>query len=94
MVIDSSALLAILLDEPDAEFYIAAILSDGKRLISAATLVETSIVIFNKRQPTQTQRSTRCWRVSTSASSPLMRVRRCLRAKPPYWLERAGTKQG
>ena len=52
MVIDSSALLAILLDEPDAEFYIAAILSDGKRLISAATLVETSIVIFNKRQPT------------------------------------------
>jgi ribonuclease VapC len=52
VVIDSSALLAILLDEPDAEFYIAAILSDGKRLISAATLVETSIVIFNKRQPT------------------------------------------
>jgi ribonuclease VapC len=52
VVIDSSALLAILLDEPDAEFYIAAILSDGKRLISAATLVETSIVIFNKRQLT------------------------------------------
>jgi ribonuclease VapC len=40
------------LDEQDAGLYIAAILRDGKRLISAASLVEASIVIFNKRQPT------------------------------------------
>jgi ribonuclease VapC len=52
VVIDSSALLAILLDEPDAGHCIAAILSDGMRLISAVTFVEASIVIFNKRQPT------------------------------------------
>jgi ribonuclease VapC len=52
VLIDSSALLAILLDEPDAASYIAAILDDPKRLISAVTLVEASIVILNKRQPT------------------------------------------
>jgi ribonuclease VapC len=52
VVIDSSALIAIVFDEPDAPLYIAAILSDSKRLMSAATLVEASIVILNRRKPT------------------------------------------
>jgi ribonuclease VapC len=45
MVIDSSALLAILLDEPGAEAVERAIEADPTRLLSAASLVEAGIVI-------------------------------------------------
>jgi len=45
MVLDTSALVAALLDEPDAEEFRAAIDDDPTRLISAATLLETAIVI-------------------------------------------------
>ncbi len=51
MVIDSSALLAIFLEEPDASIYASAIVNDRRRLISAATLAETSIVAIRRRQP-------------------------------------------
>ena len=45
MVLDTAALLALLLDEPEAEAYRAALEDDETRLVSAATLLETSIVI-------------------------------------------------
>jgi ribonuclease VapC len=45
MVLDTSALLVLLLDEPEAEAFRAAVEEDGTRLISAATLLETGIVI-------------------------------------------------
>lgn len=45
MVIDTSALMAILCNEADATHFEAALESDATRLISAATLLETSIVI-------------------------------------------------
>jgi ribonuclease VapC len=45
MVLDTSALLALLLDEPEAETYRAAVEEDETRLVSAATLLETAIVI-------------------------------------------------
>jgi ribonuclease VapC len=45
MVIDTSALIAILSDEPDAAQFAQAIESNTERLISAASLLETSIVI-------------------------------------------------
>jgi ribonuclease VapC len=51
MVIDSSALAAIILEEPDASAYISAILNDSSRLLSAATLVEISVVLMCRRQP-------------------------------------------
>jgi ribonuclease VapC len=51
MVIDSSALMAIFLNEPDASIYASAILNDRIRLISAATLAEASIVAIRRRQP-------------------------------------------
>ncbi len=51
MVIDSSALLAIFLEEPNASIYASAILNDRIRLISAATLAEASIVAIRRRQP-------------------------------------------
>jgi ribonuclease VapC len=48
MVIDTSALLAILCDEPEAPGIEGAIERDSVRLISAATLVETSIVVESR----------------------------------------------
>ena len=45
MVLDTSALLALLLDEPEAEAFRAALEDDEVRLVSAGTLLETAIVI-------------------------------------------------
>jgi ribonuclease VapC len=45
MVLDTSALLAVLLNEPEAAAFRLAIESDPVRLLSAANLVETAIVI-------------------------------------------------
>ena len=45
MVLDTSALLALLLDEPEAENFRAAVEEDTTRLVSAATLLETALVI-------------------------------------------------
>ncbi len=45
MVIDTSALIAILAQEPEAEQLAAAIAGDEVRLLSAATLTEASIVV-------------------------------------------------
>ncbi len=49
MVLDASALVAILEGEPEAERLMQAIVADPKRLISAATLVEAGIVIEARR---------------------------------------------
>jgi ribonuclease VapC len=45
MVIDTSAILAILLDEPERQRFNEAIEAAESRLLSAATFVEVSIVI-------------------------------------------------
>lgn len=45
MVLDTSALLAVLLDEPEAEAFRIAIEEADTRLVSAGTLLETAIVI-------------------------------------------------
>lgn len=45
MVIDTSAVIAVLLDEPEAQRIARAILDDPKRLIGAFSLLESSLVI-------------------------------------------------
>jgi ribonuclease VapC len=45
MVFDTSALLAVLMNEPESNAFAVAIEADPVRLLSAANLVETSIVI-------------------------------------------------
>ena len=45
MVIDTSATIAILLGEPEAEDFARAIVGDNRRLVSAFSLLETSVVI-------------------------------------------------
>jgi ribonuclease VapC len=48
MVIDSSALLAILLDEPERAIFRSAIARSGIRLTSVATVFETSMVLLGR----------------------------------------------
>jgi ribonuclease VapC len=49
MVLDSSAILAILFDEPERAAFTVAIERDPRRLISAATLLETALVVEARR---------------------------------------------
>jgi ribonuclease VapC len=49
MVIDSSAVVAVFLREPEREFYLNLILKADTRLISAVTFVETGIVLEGRR---------------------------------------------
>ncbi len=49
MVIDTSALAAIFFHEPERDSFRAAILTANTRLISAATIVETGMVIEGRR---------------------------------------------
>ena len=51
MVIDSSALIAILLGESEAEVFARAISSDQTRFLSAVSALETAIVIESKKGP-------------------------------------------
>jgi ribonuclease VapC len=51
MIIDTSALLAILRDEPEAAAYAEAIQRAGSRRISAATFLETAAVIDGSGDP-------------------------------------------
>ena len=48
MVIDTSALVAILFGEPEADTFATLIEADPVRLMSAASALETSIVIFSE----------------------------------------------
>jgi len=48
MVIDTSAMIAILLNEAPADRLVAAVEADLTRLVSAATVVETSLVLLGR----------------------------------------------
>jgi ribonuclease VapC len=49
MVIDTSALVAIFLGEPERKSFLDAILESGRRSVSAANVLETGIVLEAKR---------------------------------------------
>jgi hypothetical protein len=51
MVIDTSALIAILLGETDAPALVDVIAADDTRLIAAPTLVETAAVMLARKGP-------------------------------------------
>ncbi|MFT3797998.1 type II toxin-antitoxin system VapC family toxin [Microbacterium sp.] len=56
MIIDSSAILAVLRAEPRAEEIRAALLATPNVAISAGTLVETTIVVDGRRDPVASAR--------------------------------------
>ncbi len=51
MVIDSSALVAVLLCEPEADVFTAAILAAPSRLIGAPSYLETTMVLMGRLGP-------------------------------------------
>ncbi len=51
MVVDTSAIIAILLQAPDAERFSRALAEAPSRLVSAATLLEASMVIETRKGP-------------------------------------------
>jgi ribonuclease VapC len=56
MIIDASALIAILRDEPDANLYARAIEEATRRRISAVNFVEAAIVMDGSRDPVASRR--------------------------------------
>lgn len=56
VVVDTSALIAILRDEPDAQLFAQAIEASTSRHISAATYVEAGAVIDGSRDPVASRR--------------------------------------
>jgi len=56
MIIDTSALIAILRDEPDAKDCALAIERTNNRRLSAANFVETALVIDGSRDPVASRR--------------------------------------
>src|SRR5688572_1018565 len=56
MIIDTSALIAILRDEADAALYAAAIASADVRRLSAANYLETAVVIDAAADPVASRR--------------------------------------
>jgi ribonuclease VapC len=51
MVVDTSALLAVLFDEPEAETFLAALRAVAQPAISAANWLEVAIVIDGRKGP-------------------------------------------
>ena len=57
MIVDTSVLIAILREEPDAESYVGALLMEkGRTLLSAANYLEAAIVIDGHRDPVVSRR--------------------------------------
>jgi ribonuclease VapC len=56
VIIDTSALVAILRDEPDARIYALAIEKSVSRRLSAANFVEAALVIDGSRDPVASRR--------------------------------------
>ena len=52
MVIDTSAVVAILFGEPETEFFVRTIADDPKRMISAFNALESAIVVEAKKGET------------------------------------------
>ena len=51
MVIDSSVLIALLLGEPETPRFVAAIATAPRQLVSAASYLETAIVMISRSGP-------------------------------------------
>jgi ribonuclease VapC len=56
MIIDTSAIIAILRDEPEAQFCAMAIESVAQRRVSAANFLEAAVVIDGSRDPVASRR--------------------------------------
>jgi len=71
MIIDTSALVAILRDEPNAEICARAIESAAERRVSAVNFVEAAVVIDGSRDPIASRRFDDLLRVARVRIEPV-----------------------
>ena len=71
MIIDTSAIVAILRGEPDARLFASAIESAADRRISAVNFVECAAVIDGSRNPIASRRLDDFFRVAQIAIEPV-----------------------
>ena len=74
MIVDSSALVAILRNEPEAASYARAIETSRVRRVSAVNYVEAAIVIDLSRDPVASRRFDELFRVAELAIEPVDEV--------------------
>ncbi len=95
MIVDTSALMAILLDEGDAQQYAAALAKAGPCRLSAATFVEAAVVIEVLRKGVAAvANSMRYCDEPASRSNRLRRNRRRLRGRRIWISAKAGIRPG
>ena len=86
MIIDTSALIAILRDEPEAADYATAIEAAPRRHISAADFLETAIVIDGSGDPVANRRFDDLVREALLVVEPFTEAQaRIARDIPGFW---------
>jgi len=73
MIIDASALIAILRDEPDAIAYARAIEAATRRSVSAVNFVEAAVVIDGSRDPVASRRFDELFAAAQLSVEPVTR---------------------
>ena len=71
MIVDSSAVVAILREEPEAEALVRAIASADVIRMSAGTLLETALVVDSRRNPIASRRLDEFLRESLTVIEPV-----------------------
>ncbi|MFI6602066.1 type II toxin-antitoxin system VapC family toxin [Nonomuraea sp. NPDC050536] len=84
MIIDTSAVAAILLAEPDAAIYAKAIADNQPRHMSAATYLELSLVMEGKRDPVASRRLDDWLTRARITITPVTHQQACI-ARRAYW---------
>jgi ribonuclease VapC len=74
MIIDTSALVAILRDEPEAETCARAIESAAERRVSAVNFVEAAVVIDGSRDPIASRRFDDLLKVARVVIEPVTEI--------------------
>ena len=71
MIVDTSALIAVVRDEPDASVYAGVLAAAGASLISAANYVEAAIVVDASRDPVAVRRFDQLVQVAELSVTPV-----------------------
>jgi ribonuclease VapC len=71
VIVDTSALIAIMRDEPDAAVYAEALATASAALLSAANYVETAIIVDASRNPLAVRRFDTLLRVAGLSVAPV-----------------------
>jgi len=94
MIVDTSALVAVLFGEPEADAYTRLIHDADRCLISAGNFLELSIVIERQAGPEVARQCDMFFRRAGIIVEPSPSSRRTLRAKPSTISAKGVTRRG